>query len=52
MQAEDPKAWRILTNSVTLTGENKAAIVAYREAAEKTKKEQNCVIVVSALTER
>jgi len=46
MEAQDPQAWRTLSDAVKLTGENQAALMACREAAAKMKKEQHCSIVV------
>jgi hypothetical protein len=46
MEAQDPQAWRTLSDAVKLTGENQAALAACREAAVKAKKEQRCGVVV------
>ena len=48
MEAQDPQAWRTLTDSATLTRDNQAALAACRDAAGKAKKEQHCSIVVPA----
>ncbi len=52
MEAEDPKAWKILADDVALTGDNQAAIGACRQAAQVAKKEQHCGIVVPAPMQR
>jgi hypothetical protein len=48
MEAQDPQAWRTLTNAPTLMRDNQAALAACRDAAAKIKKEQRCSIVVPA----
>jgi hypothetical protein len=48
MEAQDPQAWRSLSDAIKLTGDNQAALAACREAAVKTKKEQHCAVVITA----
>jgi hypothetical protein len=48
MQAQNPDAWSALMNAGKLSVDNQAALVACREAAAKTKKEQRCSVVVPA----
>lgn len=49
MQAGNPAAWHGLMDDFNFVKSNQAAIAACRDAAAKTKKEQHCGIVVSAL---
>ena len=46
MQAQNPDAWRGLTDDFNLVKNNQAALAACRDAAAKSKKEQHCSIVV------
>lgn len=48
MKSADPAGWATLAAEVNLVEPNHAALTACREAAGRTKKEQHCVIVVSA----
>lgn len=48
MQAGNPEAWRAMTDDFKLVTSNQAAMVACREAAAKTKKEQHCSVLVPA----
>ena len=49
MKSADPAGWATLAAEVNLVEPNHAALTACREAAEKTKKEQHCVIAVPVL---
>ena len=46
MQAGNPEAWRGLMDDFNLVKSNQAALAACHEAAEKTKREQHCALVV------
>lgn len=48
MNKANPEAWKNLMAAVELSKSNRDAISACRDAAAKTKKEQRCVIVLSA----
>jgi len=51
MRSADQGAWATLAAEVSLVEPNHAALSACREAAQRTKKEQRCVIVVPAPSE-
>ena len=48
MKSTNPGGWAVLAAEMNLVEPNHAALSACREAAEKTKKEQHCTIVVPA----
>ena len=48
MKSTNPSGWAALAAEMNLVEPNHAALTACREAAEKTKKEQHCTIVVPA----
>ena len=48
MKSTNPGGWSVLSAEMNLVEPNHAALTACREAAEKTKKEQHCTIVVPA----
>ena len=48
MKSTNPSGWAAVTAEMNLVEPNHAALTACREAAEKTKKEQHCTIVVPA----
>ena len=48
MKSTNPGGWAVLVAEMNLVEPNHAALSACREAAERTKKEQHCTIVVPA----
>jgi hypothetical protein len=52
MKSTNPTGWVTLAAEINLVEPNHAAFTACREAAERTKKEQHCVIVVPAPNDR
>jgi hypothetical protein len=48
MKSSDPTGWATLAAEINLVEPNHEALTACREAAERTKKEQRCAIVVPA----
>jgi hypothetical protein len=46
MQAGNPEGWRRMAGDLKLLKTNQEALVACRDAAAKTKKEQRCTLVV------
>ena len=48
MKSTNPGGWTVLAAEMNLVEPNHAALTACREAAERTKKEQHCTIVVPA----
>ena len=52
MESANPAGWETLAAEINLAEANHDALTTCREAAEKTKKEQYCVIVVPAQNER
>ena len=46
MKSTNPGGWTVLVAEMNLVEPNHAALSACREAAERTKKEQHCMIVV------
>ncbi len=49
MKASDPVGWATLAAEMNLAQANHEALNACREAAQRTKKEKHCSIVVPAL---
>ena len=49
MKSPNPRGCAVLAVEKNLVEPNHAALTACREAAERTKKEQHCTIVVPAL---
>jgi hypothetical protein len=52
MKSNNPSGWAVLAAEINLAEANHDALTACREAAERTKKEQHCVIEVPALNDR
>jgi hypothetical protein len=52
MKSTNPTGWAVLAREISLVKPNHAALTACREAAERTKKEQRCTIVVPAPNDR
>jgi hypothetical protein len=48
MKSSNPAGWATLAEEMKLAEANHDALTACREAAERTKKEQHCSIVVPA----
>ena len=46
MKSSNPTGWATLAAEINVAEANHAALTACREAAERTKKEQHCSIVV------
>jgi ElaB/YqjD/DUF883 family membrane-anchored ribosome-binding protein len=52
MKSANPSGWTVLAAEMNLVEPNHAALTACREAAERTKKEQHCSIVVTSPADR
>ena len=52
MKSSDPAGWATLAVEVNLAEANHDALTACREAAQRTKKEQHCAIIVPVLNDR